>query len=179
MALKPADHFVVRFYSPLETVGGGVGAATAAPKSTSGATQQCWRAWPYWKRYPERQDRTGRQRREPALPAPGFRGGAVWRLQRRGGTACRAAGERGKLVKITAGLYLHQSFLERQGKRLSEILRQYHTANPLKEGMKREELRSRVLPQQEQAVADGLLDYYARVERIKFTNGMASLFSLK
>ena len=45
--------------------------------------------------------------------------------------------------------------------------------------MKREELRSRFLPQQEQAVADGLLDYYARVERIKFTNGMASLFKFK
>lgn len=179
VALKAGDHFVVRFYSPLETVGGGVVLDPSPQKHKRGDAAVLESLAILEKGTLKDKIGQGVKEGSPAYRPLDFVAVQFGASKEEAEQLAGQLESEGKLVKITAGLYLHQSFLERQGKRLSEILRQYHTANPLKEGMKREELRSRFLPQQEQAVADGLLDYYARVERIKFTNGMASLFKFK
>ena len=179
VALKAGDHFVVRFYSPLETVGGGVVLDPSPQKHKRGDAAVLESLAILEKGTLKDKIEQGVKDGSPAYRPLDFVAVQFGASKEEAEQLAGQLESEGKLVKITAGLYLHQSFLERQGKRLSEILRQYHTANPLKEGMKREELRSRFLPQQEQAVADGLLDYYARVERIKFTNGMASLFKFK
>lgn len=179
VALKAGDHFVVRFYSPLETVGGGVVLDPSPQKHKRGDAAVLESLAILEKGTLKDKIEQGVKEGSPAYRPLDFVAVQFGASKEEAEQLAGQLESEGKLVKITAGLYLHQSFLERQGKRLSEILRQYHTANPLKEGMKREELRSRFLPQQEQAVADGLLDYYARVERIKFTNGMASLFKFK
>ena len=179
VALKAGDHFVVRFYSPLETVGGGVVLDPSPQKHKRGDAAVLESLAILEKGTLKDKIEQGVKEGSPAYRPLDFVAVQFGASKEEAEQLAGQLESEGKLVKITAGLYLHQSFLERQGKRLSEILRQYHTANPLKEGMKREELRSRFLPQQEQAVANGLLDYYARVERIKFTNGMASLFKFK
>lgn len=179
VAVKAGDHFVVRFYSPLETVGGGVVLDPCPFKHKRGDEDVLEGLQVLEKGSLEEKIEQGIKEASPhyrPLRFVAVQFGA-------GGDEAKQAAERlaqaGKVARITEGLYLHQSFLETQGKRLSNILREYHTANPLKEGMKKEELRSRFLPQQEQAVADGLLAYYEQAERIKFTNGMASLFKFK
>ena len=170
---------MVRFYSPLETVGGGV---VLDPS-------------PFKRRRGDEQALEGLRVLEKGSLKDkieqGIREGSThYRLLDfvavQFGTSLEEAralaGEleqEGKIVRIAGDLYLHRDFAEAQGKRLSEILREYHTANPLKEGMKKEEVRTRFLPRQEQAVADGMLAYYEKVERIKIVNGLVSLFKFK
>lgn len=179
VALKAGDHFVVRFYSPLETVGGGVVLNPCPPKHKQGDGGVLQGLAVLEKGTPAEKLEQGvlegsAQYRPLAFAAVqlGFSPAQAQQL-------AQELAQQGSLVKITPEIYVHKEFAESQGKRLSNILREYHTANPLKEGMKKEELRSRFLPQQEQEVADGVLQYYEQAQRIKFSGGLASLFNFK
>lgn len=179
VAVKAGDHFVVRFYSPLETVGGGVVLDPCPFKHKRGDEDVLEGLQVLEQGSLEEKIEQGIKEASPHYRPLRFIAVQFGASLEEAKQAAERLAQAGKAARITEELYLHQSFLETQGKRLSAILREYHTANPLKEGMKKEELRSRFLPRQEQAVADGLLAYYERAERIKFTNGMASLFKFK
>ena len=84
-----------------------------------------------------------------------------------------------KIVRIAGDLYLHRDFCRSPGQAPQRDSAGVSHRQSLKEGMKKEEVRTRFLPRQEQAVADGMLAYYEKVERIKIVNGLVSLFKFK
>ena len=178
-ALKAGDHFVVRFYSPLETVGGGV-ILDPSPFNRKRGDQNALEELKILEKG-SLQDKIcqgikmGSAHYRP-LDFVAVQFGASMGQAR---AAAQALEEEGQVACIAPDLYLHQQFIQAQGQRLSEILREYHTANPLKEGMKKEELRTRFLPRQSQTIADGMLAYYEKAERIKSVNGLVSLFRFK
>ncbi|WP_458863648.1 selenocysteine-specific translation elongation factor [Acidaminobacterium chupaoyuni] len=176
VALKAGDHFVVRFYSPLETVGGGV-VLNPFPEKHKREEEDVIEGLKILETGDEKQklEQAIKEGSKQYHPLSFIAVQMGFSKEKAVALAEELVGEE-KLVKITPDLYLHQEFAEKQGKRLSNLLREFHTANPLKEGMKKEELRSRFLPQQEQAVADGMLAYFEKVQRIKFVNGNASLY---
>lgn len=178
-ALKAGDHFVVRFYSPLETVGGGVildPSPFKRKRGDSGALEELKIL-----ETGSLQDKIcqGIKAGSPHYRTLDFVAVQFGAALDQARAAAQALEQEGQIACVALDLYLHQQFIQAQGQRLSEILREYHTANPLKEGMKKEELRTRFLPRQSQAVADGMLAYYEKAERIKIVNGMASLFRFK
>lgn len=179
VALKAGDHFVVRFYSPLETVGGGVVLDPSPFKRRRGDEQALEGLRVLEKGSLKDKIEQGIREGSPHYRLLDFVAVQFGASLEEARALAGELEQEGKIVRIAGDLYLHRDFAEAQGKRLSEILREYHTANPLKEGMKKEEVRTRFLPRQEQAVADGMLAYYEKVERIKITNGLVSLFKFK
>lgn len=178
-ALKAGDHFVVRFYSPLETVGGGVILDPSPFKRKRGDPNAVEEL--NILEHGSLQDKIclGIKMGSPHYRTLDFVAVQFGAAMDQARAAAQALEEAGEIACVAPDLYLHQQFIQAQGQRLSEILREYHTANPLKEGMKKEELRTRFLPRQSQAIADGMLAYYEKAERIKTVNGLVSLFRFK
>lgn len=179
VAVKAGDHFVVRFYSPLETVGGGVILDPSPFKRKRGDEEALEQLKILETGSLQDKICQGIRMGSPHYRTLDFVAVQFGATMDQAREAAQALEQAGQIARITPELYLHQQFIQAQGQRLSQILREYHTANPLKEGMKKEELRTRFLPRQSQAIADGMLAYYEKTERIKITNGMVSLFRFK
>ena len=175
LAAKAGDAFIVRFYSPLETVGGGMVIDPEPQKH-----KRFDFAALHGMKIKEQTDDKSRLEQAVLEGSPLYRTLDYLCVQlglslEQALQYARLLIQEGKLVSVTQHVYLHSLFLEQQFHRLGTILEAYHKENPLKEGIKKEELRSRFLPRQEQAAADGVLAYYENNKKIKIINGMVSL----
>lgn len=176
-AFKTGDHFVIRFYSPLETVGGGI-ILDSNPKKLKRMNPKIHEAMAVKERG------TARERLELAILEYGESCLSVQVLARRAGmdwgraaNDLRALREEGKVAAITSEVYFHKVYLERLQNRVTIFLDSYHQSYPLKEGMPMEEVRSRLnLPGE---VADGVLDYLYIEKVIKNQGGLLSCFRFR
>ena len=147
LAAKPNDRFVLRFYSPAETIGGGMildplarkvrrrdaaAAGRLAIKEKGGLSEKieviCIEAGNAF-------DFVDREyiRKHYFFDEDGF------------DSALNQLLATGQLVDLN-GFLLHISFLEAMGKRAQGILDKYHRENPLQNGMAVREFCSRLLP---------------------------------
>ena len=155
---KNGDRFVVRFYSPVVTVGGGEILNSRPMKHRrfrqevldgldrlkNGAPEekllQC-----FCEDFPQPAD-PDRVRRGQNLSGVDF---------------CRMTEQllsEGRLLGLTEKALLYPAQLEALSGKLSGILTEFHKAEPMQPGMKREELRSRLLPRWETVPANRVLD---------------------
>ncbi len=160
IAVKKGDRFILRFYSPLETVGGGVVLDPAPPKHKRGDEKV--------------RDALGVRERgseaENLLQAlldasPKFKQLAeVQKQVSMDNDTFRAKLEEliagGSVLRLSAKTAIAADFKDTLGRQLSKILRDYHAANPLKAGMRRDELRGRLMPGREISLADKMLAFY-------------------
>lgn len=160
VAVKNGDPYVVRFFSPAVTVGGGriLNAAPARHKRSDPKVLEGLAA--------RASGSTDRQ----VVQALGEAGS---NMPKRGELA-KAAGltegdlqevlerllEAGRAVEL-GGRYISHDEVERLWEKTGKLLSDYHKAQPLQPGMNRGEFRGKLLPKASSASVDALCDYFA------------------
>lgn len=171
--LEKGERFVIRFYSPAETIGGGTvldicprkhkrndqKALEACRIKESGTREEMLElsAWEHWGSFFTLEELAGRS----ALDKSGLKH-----------TAEKLA-ERKILVRLNENLYIHRQEMDFYRKRAEAVLDEFHKANPLKEGMGIEELRSR-MKLSDGKLADDILAVLKTEKVIKEEHGLIS-----
>ena len=167
IAAKPGDRFVIRFYSPLETIGGGVilddnprkhkrGDPKALEileikESGSGGDKLIQTVAEYGHSLPTLEKLAAQLNMEQEELLGDLNG------------LCSS----GKLLEPLPGRYLASSVFDGIWENCRALLEQYHKQNPLHAGMKVAELRQKLLKNTDQTVADAILSALAREGKIK------------
>lgn len=174
--LKKGDRFVIRFYSPLETVGGGV-VLDALPRKhrrndkkallgfgmkESGSQLEQLEVslqehWGEFRTLPELCERSGLDK-------------SVLKNN------SRKLAQEGKAVFLTETVIIHREELEAYEGRMIKFLDNFHKHEPLKEGMPLEEFRSRLQINANMEILDGLTEYWISQKQIKKTNHLISRY---
>ncbi len=159
VAAKSGDHFVVRFYSPVETVGGGV--ILEANPVKHKRMDETVLAGLAIKQSGTLQERIAQAVLEysPRLAAMDWIGKRLFIGEDELRREIESLGD--TLIQITGKIVVHQSYMAGLKKKLLELLAEYHTKNPLQAGVRRDELRGRLLPGADIALADSVLDVFA------------------
>lgn len=178
VAFKYGDRFVLRFYSPLETLGGGIVLDPNALKH---------------KRFKEEviegflQKQNGNQdsfiadalyRLSPNLPTiadlteqSGIVKEEVLRMM-------ETAIEQGTALKLGES-YIHMAFVEEKAEDLLRVLNEYHLKYPLKLGIGKEELRTRIFKASKVKIFDELLNIYMKKDMIRLEGQYVALCQFK
>lgn len=159
-ACKYGDHFVVRFYSPLETIGGGIILDPNAHKHKRFNTEII---------------------DELLIKETGTQGDIVENLLIKSSdqffTAdllaqqvgmqkeevlghLQALTDQQQVVTLGKGIYLHQNYVYETEKTLIETLTAFHEKYPLRMGMPKEEVRSRMFSKVKMKVLDEILNLF-------------------
>ena len=167
LAAKCGDRFVVRFYSPLETIGGGVVLDDCPQRHKRGDGRVL-------ESLAIRESGSGDQK---LLQTVAEQGWTLPSLEKLAKGMSREAGElaeelgglaaAGSLLEPLPGRYLAGSVFDKLWDSCRGLLEQYHRQNPLHAGMKVAELRQKLLGNTEQAVSDALLAALAREGKIR------------
>jgi len=175
LAAKCGDRFVIRFYSPLVTVGGGVVLDNAPPRHKRGDKAVL-------EALAIRESGSGDQQLEQAVAREGLTLPSLDKLagslsQDRDELAARLSElcAAGRLLEPLPGRYLAGSEFDRLWASCQELLGQYHRQNPLHSGMKVAELRQKLLKGADQAVSDALLAALVREGKLKTAEGRYAL----
>ena len=167
IAAKRGDRFVIRFYSPLETIGGGV-VLDDLPRRHKRGDQAVLEALAI------RESGSGDDQLVQLVPEHGHslptleKLAAPQNLDREElGRSLEELTSAGKVLQPLPGRYLAASVFDAIWDSCRGLLEQYHRQNPLHAGMKVAELRQKLLKNTDQAVADAILAALAREGKIK------------
>ena len=171
----PGDRFVVRRYSPMQTIGGGV-VLDAHPEKHRGETRHIAEALA-----------------ELCSGGPGAlllhalasaAGGMssndlVVRTGRTAAEVARMASDLAASGKIhaagdRAGTFIHHAWFEKHRRRTLALLEEFHRTNPLMMGLPREELRERTIPGGHTETARFIIDSLAAEGKIRLEKEFAS-----
>ena len=167
IAAKRGDRFVIRFYSPLETIGGGV-VLDDLPRRHKRGDQAVLEALAI------RESGSGDDQLVQLVAEHGHslptleKLSAPQNLDREElGRSLEELTSAGKVLQPLPGRYLAASVFDAIWDSCRGLLEQYHRQNPLHAGMKVAELRQKLLKNTDQAVADAILAALAREGKIK------------
>lgn len=157
ISTRPGDRFVVRFYSPLETIGGGVIlddspmkhkrndakvlSALEVKENGSGDQKLLQTVAEKLLALPTAEALASQLHQEPE------------ELARQLQDLCAS----GKLLEPLPGRFLASSVLDAQWDNCRSILEQYHKQNPLHAGMRVAELRQKLFKNTDQTICDAIL----------------------
>ena len=167
LSAKCGDRFVVRFYSPLETIGGGV-VLDDCPARHKRGDKELLAALAI------RESGSGDERliqavaKEGAsLPSLDQLALSLGREKEELAVELGSLAASGELLEPLPGRYLAGSVFDKLWDTCRGLLEQYHRQNPLHGGMKAPELRQKLMKGVEQAVSDAILAALAREGKIK------------
>ena len=167
IAAKSGDRFVIRFYSPLETIGGGVVLEDAPLRHKRGdkAVLEALKI---------KESGSGQQKVIQTIAEEGIALPDCKKLAARlamDQEALRHELEqlvsRGKALEILPGRYLASSVLDRQWDNCKKLLEEYHSKNPLHAGIRLAEVRQKLFPKTDISIADGILKELQAEGKIK------------
>ncbi|UQZ88945.1 selenocysteine-specific translation elongation factor [Deltaproteobacteria bacterium Smac51] len=155
---RVGDYFVLRFYSPVVTVGGG--------QILDPVPQKHRRHKPkVVEGFETKEGGSPQERLELLLKErPGTFPKLADLIMRAGldpvftGNWCRSMAQKGRVVALARDVYIHQEEMERLKILLKDMLSLWHKNNPYSAGMSLEEVRNRLVPSAPQTIADSLLD---------------------
>jgi len=172
-ATRPGDHFVVRFYSPMETIGGGI-ILDPNPSKRKRSDESIFDIFSF------KENGTLQEKvsafvldRSRNFPKPAD-------LKLKFFADNKYFDENlASLVKNQEVLYVkdsvvHIKFLKFLGSRCKGILNDFHTKNPLLDGMRKDELRTKLLPEISQSYADETINLIEKLGFIKFIGNLVS-----
>ena len=177
--LRKGDHFVLRFYSPVETIGGGV-VLDACPKKHRKNDKKAYHTFEL------KEHGTEKERTELAyLEHQGkfyslkelINKCSLERSQAR--NLVKKLVEEGSLVPLSDEVYIHREELKIYEKRAVEFLDKFHKEFPLKEGMGIEEARNKLGLGENPKITEVILDSLKRNKVIKEEKGMVSKYRFK
>lgn len=158
-ACKYGEHFVLRLYSPLETVGGGVILDPNAVRH---------------KRFKEdvieelhiKNSGNKMELIVKTLMRIGFDNPDINTIAVESGIGDKEVVDlleelkrEGQVVVFDGKFHLHQETLNTLESNMLSVLKQFHEKNPLKHGISKEEMRSKTLKQQKNKIFDEVLEY--------------------
>jgi len=155
LAAKCGDPFVIRFYSPLETIGGGV------------ILDPC----PVKKLRNNQESYSKLVIKDTGSPSEKFAVFVGERLFPEVDYIARISGLRSDALEkdlfIVGKRVIHRDNIARYGKRAQEILLMYHEKNPLHKGMPVSELSSQIFNDNEQAHAADIINLCCKLDFFK------------
>lgn len=177
LALKVGDHFVVRFYSPLETIGGGVVLDANPVKHRRNQASVI---------------------DSMAIKENGSKKEKVYLAICEQSKNLRDADyirdhigkepitkelnklvEEKMIVQLSDSLYLSREYLALLKTRLLKMLREFHKAYPLKEGMNREEVRGKLIRKAPVSAIDSIINYFIDKKAVRWESEFISLPDFK
>ena len=175
VAAKQFDHFVVRFYSPVETVGGGT-ILNPNPLKHRRNSQKILDALSV------RETGSLRDNLLQAIADHSPRFTPLSEIQTQLGldnetmkNQLASLAEDGKVILLTPKITIDMGYYRALGQSLQKTLEEYHKLNPLLAGMKQPEVRSRLLPGAEISLADKLLALYEKDGLIRIQDKLIAL----
>jgi selenocysteine-specific elongation factor len=149
--LLPGDRFIIRMFSPVVTIGGGVVIDTAAPRYRKSDDVAARLNALSSSDTPRRiATLVGEARYGIALPELVARTGMT-------GSAIAAAAAKAPLVQLTPPYYIDRVWFQAARARLGKAVREFHAAHPLQPGIALHDLRNAELPGAPPFVLDALL----------------------
>lgn len=183
VVLKYGDPFVLRFFSPTVTIGGGH-VIDPCPR-TRKVKNASWH-----EHLSAMQTARAEERLLAAIDSASPFFSDVNQAMRRSGLTAQAPeigkaaltnlAEQAKIYQLTNQVYISALFLDNMAGAAERILKDFHKANPLKSGLRRESLRTSLLPEVKLEYTDKILNLLVSQGLLKEQNGLLSLadFSL-
>ncbi|MCL2255607.1 MAG: SelB C-terminal domain-containing protein, partial [Firmicutes bacterium] len=174
LAIKPNDRFVLRFYSPLETIGGGVMLDPDSKKFSKARREELSGF--------EKKDKgelgekisetiNSKSDTVPFIEDIKYR---FFENSPEFDTALAKLVKNGTIQKATENRVVSKEYLEAIGKKASDMLKEYHEKNPLNKGMPRNEMWKPLLPKIEPQLADKLLTLLDSSKLVRIFDGQVS-----
>jgi selenocysteine-specific elongation factor len=147
--LLPGDRFIIRMFSPVITIGGGVVLDLPASPRTTGAAE----------RLALLADSDDEARIALLVRESAFGMGVEELVARTGWTEAKiaASAAHASLKAMTDSWYVDASWFQSARKKLSDAVRVFHRESPLAAGIARQELRAREMPRVPPFLLDALL----------------------
>lgn len=145
VVMKKGDKFIVRFYSPVETFGGGIVLEAEARKhkrNVEGVIRNL-----QIKENGNLKEVLETMILEESLYFPGTQKLAtkIGRNKEEIAAFCDTLTGQGKIYSLSDGGWYHQSLWQRVSDFATEVLGEYHEVNPISPGMSKEEFKSRLV----------------------------------
>jgi selenocysteine-specific elongation factor len=167
VAVKPGDRFVLRFYSPVETVGGGIVLHAQPKKHRKGKTEEIKSTLKIREQAEIQGDATARILQAVNDESPNLT--PLNEIKKQLGYENnpnefdKILNDLTRSARVTPVGETHAvgyTFLTRLSATITKTLSAYHTDNPLQPGIRKEELRSRVLPVSKPPLFDDFLHMF-------------------
>ena len=179
IAVKTGDRFVLRFYSPLETIGGGVilDSNPFKHKRNDPAVLQSLNI---------KENGSEKEKISAALRDYSSRFESLDFLQVQTAIPKEQFDQQiQKLIKdktafkINDNIVIHTDYLNHLKDAAVKLLTAYHQENPLRDGMKRDEFRSKFLKYEDLSVVDKITDSLVNRKVLKLVNGCVALYDFE
>lgn len=178
IAVKTGDRFVLRFYSPLETIGGGVilDSNPFKHKRNDPAVLQSLDI---------KENGSDRDKISAALRDYSSRFETLDFLQIQTGIPKEQFDQQvQKLVKdkaafkVSDNIVIHADYLNKLKDSAVKLLTAYHQENPLREGMKKDEFRNKLIKYEDMSV-DRITDSLVNRKVLKYVNNCVALYDFE
>lgn len=175
IAVKTGDRFVLRFYSPVETIGGGVilDSNPFKHKRNDAAVLESLKL---------KEGGSDREKISAALRDYSARFEALDFLQIQTGIPKEQFEQQiNKLIKdkvafrVSDNVVIHTDYLNRLKDSAVKLLESYHKENPLREGMKKDEFRNKLIKYEDISVVDKITDSLVNRKVLKYVNNCVAL----
>ena len=159
LSAKTGDRFILRFYSPVETIGGGVvlDSNPMKHKRNDPAVLEALKV---------KDTGSDKEKIEEALKEYSSRYETIPYLKTHTNidsevfdSVINVLLEEKVVYPISKDVVIHKSFLKAMEQRAEKMLAKYHEENPLRAGMKRDEFRGKLFPEKEISLADKVTEY--------------------
>ena len=177
--VRKGDHFVLRFYSPVETIGGGI-VLDACPKKHRRNDKKALQAFEIKEK--------GSMEQQLELSLLEHQGqfyslkelmvkSSLDRSQTK--NLVKKLVEKKVLISVVDDIYIHSEELKYYEKKVVRFLDQFHKEYPLKEGMGIEEVRSKLDLGQPAKVSDRIIEILKQDKVIREQNGLICNYRFK
>ena len=174
-ACKFGDRFVIRFYSPLETIGGGLILDPNAVKHKRFKEKIIDELAMKSMGSSELVVEKSIERLSKDMPS-------LMDIVQNSGLSESIVSESidslmgdGVIYRISDKFYVHDSYIDRKEEDLIRILNDYHIKNPLKSGIKKEEIKSKIFNEIKNKEFDEVIKILLDKKNIKYKEGILSL----
>ncbi|QXM07469.1 selenocysteine-specific translation elongation factor [Crassaminicella indica] len=176
IAAKRGDHIVIRFYSPMETIGGGIILDPHPVKH---------------KRFKEdvlkqlriKEEGNSEQIVEEAIKRFSNQFENINFYAVKTGMSVEiikkiidSLMQNNKVIKLFGDVIIHKSYLKEIEEKMKNILDEYHKNNPLTFGISKEEFRNKVISQVKGRLYDEILSYFVKNKILKQFNNFIALY---
>lgn len=179
IAVKTGDRFVLRFYSPLETIGGGVVLDSNPFKHKRNDPQVL-------ESLNIKENGSDKEKISAALKDYSSRFETLDFLQVQTAIPKEQFDQQiQKLIKdkiafrISDNVVIHVDYLNHLKDVAVKMLTAYHAENPLRDGMNRDEFRGKFIKYEDMAVVDKITDSLVNRKVLKIVNGCVALYDFE
>ena len=179
VAAKPGDKFVARFFSPVETVGGGIILdASPAKRRRGDADVTTGMAIKENGTLSEKIERFILER-GAAPPTRAYIKRTIFSEDPLFDNETEKLITDGVLYPVGGDKIIHKHYLSQLGGKCRKILFTYHIENPLRAGMQKDEFRTRLLPGADTQAAEALVTLLEKMKHIKYIDGFVAEYNFK